>query len=106
MIINASNRHESMNCLRNRQNGGGKLMIWSRISYDGVGPLIFLLGTLNDQGYKDILKNHVLDHCLAKMDENLGVHLFMDDGAAPHTCRLVEDYCINIALVALINFTY
>ena len=32
------------------------------------------------------------------MDENLGVHLFMDDGAAPHTCRLVEDYCAEVGI--------
>ncbi len=56
-------------------------MIWSRVSWDGPGPLVFVDGTMDGPKYLRLLHRHVLDHCIEKMGENGEPHVFMDDGA-------------------------
>ena len=52
--------------------GGGKIMIWSFISWEGVGPLLFIEGGIDEELYKEILRRSVSPHLL----DNLG-----DDGS-------------------------
>ena len=41
-LIRPERRYELDFVTKERQSGGGKLMIWSRISYNCIGPLIFI----------------------------------------------------------------
>ena len=92
-LITRNQRHEPQFIQGKRQQGGGKLMIWSRVSWDGPGPLIFVEGTMDGPKYLRLLRRHVLDHCIDKMGENGEPHVFMDDGASCHSCNLVADFC-------------
>jgi hypothetical protein len=76
-----------------RQMGGGKLMIWSFISWEGVGPLLFIEGGIDGPLYKEILRRQVLPHLLANIDENGDPMLYQDDGASCHDCDLAMDFC-------------
>ena len=70
-------------------------MIWSRISYDGVGPLVFVEGSIDGAAYIEILKDHVYDHCLDHMGADGSLHTFMDDGASCHNSNAVIDFCAS-----------
>lgn len=93
VVINRGQRYEPRFLAGKRQNGGGKLMIWSYISWNGVGPLEFIEGGMDGPKYKRLLHRHVLPHCLTQMGPNGEVHTYMDDGASCHNCDLVIDYC-------------
>lgn len=81
------------NVIGKKQMGGGKLMIWSFISWDGPGPLIFIEGGIDGQGYKRLLNSYALPHLLEKLGENGVPQTYMDDGASCHDCELVVDFC-------------
>ena len=92
-LIKRNQRYDPQFIQGKRQQGGGKLMIWSRVSWDGPGPLVFVDGTMDGPKYLRLLRRHVLDHCIEKMGENGEPHVFMDDGASCHSCNLVADFC-------------
>lgn len=92
-IIRRDQRYNREFVTGKRQAGGGKLMIWSRISYDERGPLLFIEGGIDSQVYIDILENNVLDHCLERIGDDGRVHLYQDDGATCHDSDAVINYC-------------
>jgi hypothetical protein len=47
-----------------RQMGGGRIMIWSFISWKGVEPLLFIEGGIDGESYKKILRRSVLPHLM------------------------------------------
>jgi transposase len=92
-IIERSQRLEPEFIQRNRQMGGGKIMVWSYIHWNGIGPLIFIRGGINGHKYKEILNRNVLPHLLEQMDENGDVQYYQDDGASAHDCEEVIEFC-------------
>ena len=63
------------------------------ISWDGLGPLIFIYGGIDHNLYTDILKETVLPHLLERLDETGTVQRFQDDGASCHDSQEVIDFC-------------
>ena len=66
--------------------GGGGLMVWGAISHQTRSQLVIIDGTLNSDGYCDILREHVRPLAGALDPENL------DDNARPHRARIVQEY--------------
>ena len=81
------------NVLGKKQQGGGKLMIWSHISWDGLGPLLFIEGGIDANLYMQILNQTVLPHLLERFDETGVQQRFQDDGASCHEAIDVIDFC-------------
>jgi transposase len=98
VVIERKDRHLTENCIGRKQGGGGKLMIWSFIFWDGRGPMLFLRGGVDQEVYKDILRNQVLPHCVEMLDENGVAQTFMDDGASCHDAQSVIDYCATVGI--------
>ena len=73
-------------------------MIWSYISHNVKGPLIFIDGGIDAQLYKGILQRYVLPHCLEELELNGVPHTFMDDGASCHDSNLVIEYCARVGI--------
>ena len=71
--------------------GGGSVMVWGCFSWWGVGPLVVVDGTLNQDGYVDIL-NKQLEPYLKQLDEQHPGMLFQDDNAPCHTAARPTQY--------------
>ena len=67
-----------------------QVMIWGCISWFGVGTISAIDGTLNSQGYLDILEENVWP-VIAKHFPR-GDYIFQDDGASIHTAHLIRNY--------------
>ena len=93
IVIRRNERYLPANVTGKQQHGGGKLMIWSHISWDGLGPLIFIEGGIDSNVYKSILQQTVLPHLLHRLDETGEVQRFQDDGASCHDAQDVIDFC-------------
>jgi len=98
VVIERKDRHLAANCIGRKQQGGGKLMIWSFIFWDGRGPVLFLRGGIDQDLYKEILLQHVLPHCEEMLDENGEPQMFMDDGASSHDAEAVIEYAASLGI--------
>ena len=77
----------------NEIKGGGKIMAWTCMSYNGVGSIEFIEDSLDNIRYKRILKRN-----LKKNSERLieGDFYFMQDNCRVHTEKSVLDWlCEN-----------
>jgi transposase len=92
-IMKRNERYSPKFVLGKKQAGGGKIMVWSYIHKNGVGPLIFIEGGIDAPLYIEILRRYVLDHCLDRIDENGTQHYYMDDGASCHNADQVIEFC-------------
>jgi hypothetical protein len=85
VIIRKIERYLPKNVQGRRQAGGGKLMIWSHISWDGLGPLLFIYGGIDQTLYTPIFNETVLPHLLRRLDATRIPLRFQDDGPSCHT---------------------
>ena len=92
-LIKRSQRYDKEFVRGVRQMGGGKIMIWSFISWNGVGPLLFIEGGIDGELYKEIIRLSVLPHLLDNLGDDGSPMLYQDDGASCHDCALVMDFC-------------
>ena len=83
-------RFHTANIAEHDRYGGGSIMVWGGISWDGRTDLIVLdRGTLTAQRYRDeILNTHVRLYAGAIGNG----FIFMDDNARPHTANVVQEY--------------
>lgn len=44
-----------------RAQGGGSVMIWASFGWGGKSSLCFINGRMNSNGYREVLKNHLID---------------------------------------------
>lgn len=81
--------------------GGGGVMVWAGISFNGRTELIFIEhGTLTADRYiRQCLEDHVVPYA-PFVGNNF---LFMQDNARPHTARIVMDY-LNIVGIPLLEW--
>jgi transposase len=72
------------------KHGGGFIMVWGCMSAEGVGVLKVVDGTLNSQGYMNILENCALPACRALKGNS--PFIFQHDGAPCHTAKVVTSW--------------
>jgi len=65
------------------KHGGGSVMVWGCFSWWGVGPLTVVEGTLKQDGYVNIMSEHLVPH-LREVNEKCPVMIFQDDNAPCH----------------------
>ena len=63
--------------------GGGSVMVWGCFSWWGMGPLVVVEGTLNQHGYVELLREHLVPY-LKQIDEKCHGIIFQDDNATCH----------------------
>ena len=68
-------------------------MVWGSFSYKGLGELVIMPKneTLNKEKYLQLLKNN-LRNSFKKCKIATKKPIFMQDGATPHTAKIVKDY--------------
>ena len=83
-------RFHPTNIVENRPFGGGGVLVWAGIMFDGHTDLhIFDGGTVNARRYRD----EILEPYVRLFRGAVGPHfIFMDDNARPHRAHLVDDY--------------
>ena len=79
------------NCVRHVDRyGGGSVMVWGAMSYNGRSELVVVQGNLTANRYiNQILRPHLLPIL------NHQRELFQHDNARPHTARATRDYLTN-----------
>ena len=92
-LITPQERYKQQFIQGKRQGGGGKLMIWSMISFNGMAPLVFIEGTQDARGYKELLQREVLPVMLGRLDDFPEGSYYMDDGASCHDAHSVIQFC-------------
>ena len=65
---------------------GGSVMVWSCFSWWGVGSLVFIEGTLDQNGHVNIMSNHLVPY-LKQVDEQCHGVIFQDDNAPSHVAE-------------------
>lgn len=73
-------------CLKRTVKFPASVMVWGCMSAYGVGPLIFLHGTMNGNVYQNILRRRVVPTIRA-LRRNGADPTFQQDGATAHTCE-------------------
>ena len=77
----------NVDCLKPTvQGGGGSVMVWGCISWEGVGPLVLVEGTLNQCRYVNILSKHFVPY-LKEIDEQHPGAVLQSDNAPCHTAE-------------------
>lgn len=71
--------------------GGGKVQVWGCITYNGVGDLEWVDGTMEKEHYCDILRSYVVPSCQwNSMDPK--TFIFQHDNSSVHTAKIVKRY--------------
>lgn len=85
------NRHVKLTV----KHGGGSIMLWSAITYAGVGWMCKIDGNMDKTLYKEILQDD-LENTLEFTREKLGFRrdqmIFQQDNDPKHTSNLVKEY--------------
>lgn len=80
--------------------GGGGIMVWGGISFDGRTELhIVDAGTLNAQRYLNVIQQYVVPFA-RRVGDNF---LFMQDNARCHTARVVLQYLEDVSINRLVS---
>ena len=66
--------------------GGGSVMVWGCFSWWGVGPLVVVKGTLDQDGYVDLMSEHLVPY-LKQVDKQSHGVVFQEDNASCHTSK-------------------
>lgn len=64
-------------------------MVWGSFSYDGVGPLVEIKGTMDAVMYRDILTHHILPYATREMPYDW---IFQQDNDPKHSSKLVKEF--------------
>jgi hypothetical protein len=78
--------------------GGGSVMLWSAITYAGVGWLCNIEGTMNRYLFKQILEEDLeltINHTLDKLGYQRNQIIFQHDNDPKHTSDLVKEYLLG-----------
>lgn len=80
------------------KHGGGSIMLWSAITYAGVGWICKIDGNMDKALYKEILEDDLdktLEWAREKLDLRRDQMIFQQDNDPKHTSNLVKDYLQN-----------
>ncbi len=81
--------YEPKNLVPTVKFGKAKIMVWGCISYQGVGKLVFVDGTLNSAKYINLLANNLPSSAYQMGMEE---YIFQQDGAPCHTSNATKDF--------------
>lgn len=77
-------------CVREHDRfGGGSVMVWGGISYDGTTELHVVEGNMTGILYRDTVLDPIVRLFAGAVGENF---VLMDDNARPHRARIVNEY--------------
>lgn len=71
------------------KHGGGSVMVWGCFSYNGVGKLVFIEGTMTAASYVNILSSNLSESARLM---NLNDFIFQQDNDPKHTARITKEY--------------
>ena len=75
----------NVDCLKPTvQGGGGSVMMWGCISWEGVGPLVLVEGTLDQYRYVNLLSKHLVPYLKEIDEQHPGVIFQRRQCALPH----------------------
>jgi transposase len=77
------------------KHGGGSIMLWSAITYAGVGWMCRIEGNMDKTLYKEILEDEqkkTVDYTCEKLKLRRDQVIFQHDNDPKHTSNLVKDY--------------
>lgn len=87
-------RPESNPTKRTMQAGGGKIMVWGCMTYNGLGDLCWLPQGLDSQLYVEVLQDYVIaSQDYRRLDR--GKFIFQQDNAKVHTAKIVKGYFLK-----------
>ena len=72
--------------------GGGSVMVWGTICCNGRSPLVVLRRTLNGEGYRRVLSDHLLPWAVQFLRPPQLAGLLQEDNATPHCCQIVRRF--------------
>ncbi|EFN81399.1 Transposable element Tcb1 transposase, partial [Harpegnathos saltator] len=67
------------------------VMVWGSFSYNGVGPLVENMGTMDAIMYRDILTQHMLLYTTRNMPCSW---IFEQDNDPKHSSKLIKEFFI------------
>lgn len=73
------------------KHGGGNVMVWGSFSWHGVGPLVQIMGRMDQFQYKAIMENDMLPYA----EENMPLRwTYQHDNDPKHTARSVKSFLL------------
>lgn len=66
------------------------IMIWSCISGEGLGPLYYVTGTMNQIQYKSVMESVLIPY-IHSLESGDVAYQFMQDGAPCHTAKSIKN---------------
>jgi hypothetical protein len=69
------------------------ITVWGCFSWNGLGPLIILHGSINAEGYKDILTRFIQSTVEDQSSDD--DYLYQNDSALCHKSRSVREWFVN-----------
>jgi hypothetical protein len=73
------------------KHGGGGVMVWGCFTWESLGPLVRVEGTVNSQKYIDILNRHLIPF-MQGLEEEIVEYEFQQDNASVHTSKLTMTF--------------
>jgi hypothetical protein len=71
------------------KHGGGNVMAWGCVSYNGVGRLVFIEDIMDKYGYGNVLVNNIRE---SAEEMGLNHYIFQHDNGPKHTSKYVRDF--------------
>ena len=85
VVRKAGERYLEQHVLHTHKFGKGSIMVWGCFWAGGLGPLVTLTGTVNQEKYVDCLANNFLPWYQKLVEGNQREYIFQEDGAPCHT---------------------
>lgn len=104
VIRKKGERYLDEHILHTHKFGKGSIMVWGCFWFGGIGPLVTMTGTVNQEKYIDCLANHFLPWYEKLSQEQNKEYIFQEDGAPCHTGSYAKWYKEERCDVKKFNF--